>query len=117
MKSRLFSIIGIAGLAVLASTGAITVQETGKGQASEDSVDSGIEIIELIGVDIPLKHRNVRCVYTSQCVSLGKILEQPGIVGRRVLNHRRIRFQQRVNGCNGSLLCLRHQKKTRQAGS
>ena len=36
MKSRVFSIIGIAGLAVLAaSTGAITGQETDKGRDND----------------------------------------------------------------------------------
>ena len=64
----------------------------------ENLAGGGIDLVEVRGADETLDHRDVRGVRRIQGEAFREDLEQAGVVGRGVPEHRGVRLQQDVNG-------------------
>jgi hypothetical protein len=67
----------------------------------KDSLRRSIYLVEIIRADELLQYRDVWVVRRIQGETLGKGFEQPGVVGRRVLDHCRVGFERDVDRCDG----------------
>ncbi len=66
--------------------------------AGEDFADGGIHFVKILGEDETLHQGDVRAVRGVERETLRKYFEQAFVYGLRMLNHRRIRLQQDVDG-------------------
>ena len=70
----------------------------------EHLAGGGIDLVQVRGADETLEHRDVRTVRRIQGETFREDLEQAGVVGFGMLEHRGVRLQQDVNGRDRGLL-------------
>ena len=69
--------------------------------SGQNPADGGIDLFEVRGANEPLNEDDVRTVRRIQGEILRKDLEQAGVVGLGVLEHRGVRLQEDVDGRDG----------------
>ncbi len=72
--------------------------------AGENLAGGGIDLVEIRRADETLDHRDVRAVRRIQGETFREDLEQAGVVGFGMLEHRGVRLQQDVDGGDRGLL-------------